>query len=238
MRTPKGDLTPPPFVPWAQFLDGLQWRQGEHVSLVGPTGTGKTTLMRSILRKRTDRRGFVTVLGTKPRDAVLNKLRTEDGYRRVDDWPPRPGERKVLLWPSFSTPAAAAIHAPLYRRAIEDCFTSESWCVACDEARYLVEHMGLAQSLKLLWTQGRSVGVSLVTATQRPVIVPLDMYDAATHLFLWRDNDEANLRRVGGLGGLDAQRIRWWVAGLERHVALYVNTRTGQVSRVRPDHRS
>jgi hypothetical protein len=29
---------------WSSFLSGFQWRQGEHVSLIGPTGTGKSTL--------------------------------------------------------------------------------------------------------------------------------------------------------------------------------------------------
>jgi len=55
--------------------------------------------------------------------------------------------------------------------------------------------------------------------------VPLFMYDQATHLFLFSDNDETNLRRVGGLGGLSARVVRETVAALPHHDVLYVNTR-------------
>ena len=53
------------------------------------------------------------------------------------------------------------------------------------------------------------------------------MYDQATHIFFWRDNDELNLKRIGGIGWLNSKEIRTTVASLPEHVCLYVNTRTG-----------
>jgi hypothetical protein len=61
------------------------------------------------------------------------------------------------------------------------------------------------------------------------------LYDQATHLFFWRDNDEANLKRIGGIGFLDAKLIRGTVAELPEHEALYINTRTGSLIRTQVD---
>jgi ABC-type nitrate/sulfonate/bicarbonate transport system ATPase subunit len=39
--------TDAPRIPWADFLaNHFQWERGEHVALIGPTGQGKTTMMR------------------------------------------------------------------------------------------------------------------------------------------------------------------------------------------------
>jgi hypothetical protein len=62
------------------------------------------------------------------------------------------------------------------------------------------------------------------------------LYDQATHLFFWRDNDDANLKRIGGIGSLDARLVRDTVAALPHHETLYVNTRTGRlVQTIAPD---
>lgn len=63
---------------------------------------------------------------------------------------------------------------------------------------------------------------------QRPAWVPLEIYSAATHLFVWRTNDRNDLDRLrsidsAGQGNLRAviQRLDW-----EAHEVAYFNTRT------------
>jgi DNA helicase HerA-like ATPase len=98
-----------------------------------------------------------------------------------------------------------------------------------DEVSYLCRRLRLEDALLDIWEQGRSNRVSLVAATQRPAWVPLALYSAASHLFLWRTNDARDLARIGGLNGVDPVPVRAAVANLPRFHALYVNVRDGSM---------
>lgn len=218
-------------VSWSEFLKEFDWRQGEHVSLIGPTGCGKTTLALAILPRRT----YTVAFGSKPKDDTLPEL-IKRGWRKLEKWTPRPYERRIVLWPKFDKPEQVANQRRVFQKAFEEIFTAGNWCVYVDEARYFNDVLKLSAYLRLYWYQGRSLGISLVTTTQRPAYMPLEMYDAATHLFLWRETDRVNLTRLGGIaaspaGGIDHKVIAQTVASLPLHECLYVNTRSGQTLR-------
>lgn len=238
----RGEYQGIPVVPWSTFLAGLStpgtgdyWRPSEHVSIIGPTGSGKGVLTQQLLPIRK----AVCVLGTKPKDRTLDALMSQ-GYTRIRQWPPSlPWYRKphspdwwqhVVLWPPYRGTADRDVQRVVFEQALGEMFAAGDWCVNADEAYYLCRQLGLTSWLEDYWTQGRSIGLSLVAGTQRPAWVPLFMYDQATHLFFFADNDEENLRRVGGLGGLSAKAVRATVAGLPEHSVLYVNTRRRQMA--------
>lgn len=223
-----------PRVSWSEFLRTFDWRQGEHISLVGPTGCGKTTLGLALL----ERRKYVTVFGTKPRDDVLDRLARSRTWRRRDRWLPRPGEQRIILWPRFDSPDDVAEQKIVFTEALKEIFVSGGWCVFVDEARYLCDFLHLEGLLRLYWQQGRSLGLSLVATTQRPANMPLELYNQATHLFLWRETDRVNLIRLGGIAGaVDSTIIKQEVATLPGHEFLYLNTRTGAMIRSRVEGR-
>lgn len=218
-----------PKVTWDEFLTRFRWNQGEHVSFIGPTGCGKTTLAQAIL----ERRQYVVAIGTKPRDRTMDALIKSKGYKRIQAWDDKPpmvrASQKLALWPSFKRPEDMVTQQYEIDRALREIFVSGGWCVFADELFYLCHTLKLTKLLETYWTQGRSLGLSLVGGTQRPAHVPLFAYDQATHLFFWKDTDETNLRRVAGLGGMNAKEIRQAVTRLPKHHALYVNTRDDEM---------
>lgn len=209
---------------WPDLMARFRWEQGEHITLVGPTGQGKTTLVKSLL----PRRRFVAVVATKKSDDSLDKLRREanGGYKQIERWPPtaRDGER-ILFWPKVASYRDRPRQAAEVRYMLETIYETGGWTVVLDECRYVAKTLGCEDVLEMLWLQGRSEGVSIVSATQRPRHIPLEAFSQATHLFLWRNRDTYDLDRLGGLGTHNTRTVRDIIAGLPPYHVLYVNTR-------------
>lgn len=220
-----------PRVPWDKFITQiLDWNQGEHVGLIGPTGQGKTNLLMNLLPLRT----YVAVFATKPRDISMDRL-IESGYLRVESWADYPPERapRRVLWPNASVIDAEDTQKEVFDYAYGAIYREGGWAIVIDEGWYIADVLKLQRKMRTIWTQGRSLGISQVVATQRPRWVPLEMFDQSTHLFFWRDNDDENLRRISGLGAAPSSAIRTLVSNLERYQVLYVNTRNGNMLRTR-----
>jgi hypothetical protein len=217
---------------WDTFRKRFDWRQGEHVSLIGPTGTGKTTLAVQLL----DRRRYVAAIGTKPTDSTLDYLKGSQGYREVTELPSEGKPPRVIVWPRTRTVdrAAKKRQAEQIRRTLDQAFGAGSWCIFVDELAYVARTLNLRDELTDIWQQGRAVGLSLIGCTQRPRWVPLDAYSGASHLFLWRTNDRQDIARLAGLNGADSAAVQAIVPQLPRYDVLYVDTRTGELAITRP----
>lgn len=218
-------------VSWAEFKPYFysQWHQGEHVSLIGPTGQGKTTLALELL----ERRKYVVALGTKPRDDTLIQLEKKQGYKRIAKWDERKLQHRLLLWPPIKHEKDTERQRKEFSYALNDIYGQGYWTVFIDEARYFAQMLRMPKTMILLWTQGRASKVSVVAGCQRPAWVPTEIYDQATHIFLWGDNDENNLKRIGGIGSLNSKEVRIAVAALPKYHILYLNTRTNEMLRTK-----
>lgn len=71
---------------WSHFVDWFKvaWEPGDHLTVIAPTGAGKTTLVSGLLNMRR----YVLALDPKGGDDTLMSL----GYPRLTQWP---GERKM-----------------------------------------------------------------------------------------------------------------------------------------------
>lgn len=223
-----------PDLPWDDAIRALRWRQGEHLTLLGHTGGGKTSLARLLLPLRS----YTVTVATKPRDESLEALIGVDGWHKSKRWPVDPRRHpRVVYWPDVGGLGSAGVERQ--REAVLDVLDSVwkdgGWTLFLDEVRYIDDQLGLRSELEQLLLQGRALGVTVVGSTQRPAHIPLEFYSEAHHLFLWRSNDRRNADRLGEIGGdVDAATIRQVVAGLVKHQVLYVNTRTGDMFTTMP----
>lgn len=199
----------------------LRWRQGEHVSLIGHTSCGKSTLGVELLPRRRHR----VVLATKPRDPLITQLVKRDGYYLTKKWPAPRGEEQVVLWPPISRLGDTATQAHEFSRAFAKIYRTGGWCVYADEVRYLTQTLGLKGACEQFWLQGRTLGISFMVATQEPTHIPLEAYTQATHLFIWRATDKRRVSRLGEIGGVNTSVVQDVVQRLPLHDVLYVNTR-------------
>lgn len=216
-------------VSWRTFRRRFAWAPGEHVTIIGQTGSGKSELARRLVR---DRR-FAVVLGTKPVDSTLEGFK-RDGFRRIGRWPPASNINQVLLWPRIRTVEDLDRQRDVMRHALESIFVEGAWTVYVDELPYFVGRLQLSDMLELYWLQGRSLSVSLVVATQRPANVPLLAFSQATHIFLARTTDDRDLARLREIGGVeDRAGLAATVRRLPRFGFVHVNARTGRYVVVR-----
>lgn len=212
-------------VDWATFNQQFAWKQGDHLSIVGPTNSGKSTLLFSLL----NRRKYVTVLATKPEDDTLARFIKKERYRTTPIWPPKEHSYHNVLWPKYNSPADKGKQIKVFARALEDMFVDRGWCVVADELWYLSNVLGLDELLQAYWSQGRSIGLTLAGATQRPRHVPLMMYSQATHLFFYKTGDGTDRKRLGEIGSVDTRLVENTIGRLPFRTFLYINAATGDM---------
>lgn len=221
----------PPFVEWDQHVAQMGWRQSEHVTIIGPTGQGKSNLALAL----TEHRKYVVVLATKPKDSTLRKAVRKRNFQITREWPPSVFQNRVIYWPLAprDEPENTKEMEDAIRKMLRHVYTVGAWCVVIDELRHVTDFLKQKRMAELLWQQGRSLNVSVVANTQRPTHVPLLAYDQATHLYLYADQDETNIKRMGGLGYFSRGEIMNTITRLARHEVLYLNTREAQMYRTR-----
>lgn len=228
-----------PVIEWDDFMSYVfDWKQGQHVGLIGPTESGKSTLQFGILPLRQ----YVAFFATKPADRVLEQFGKKAGYVKIPDWPPMVGRLKKhaataeempkrLLWPDATTIHAIEHQRDVFSRAFADIYAQGGWCTVWDEFWMMTHILDMEDEARIMLQQARANDIAFVMGAQRPSRVPLEMFDQSTHLFFWRDNDERNLKTIGGVGYLASDPIRLFVANLDPHQVLYVHTRLGLMYR-------
>lgn len=233
-------------LPLADFVSGyMVIKPGQHVTLIGPNGCGKTTIGMKILAQATQEnpgtRGLMLVMkpdrGPKSEgrkatgDRTVSRLARQLGFRVTRNWPPMRlpfrGEPPAwVYWPrhTMDPDIDEDEHYARFRAAILDSYRSGDTWVMGDEAYGLSKTLGLDRELVTLLSQGRSMNAGAILATQRPAWVPPSMYSEAKHLFLWRMADGAIYDRLREIGGqLDPRRVEAILRQLpDKHSCLYL----------------
>ena len=230
--------------PWPQVRDyfALNHKQGEHVSAEGPNGSGKTTLMLELLIERGQRRAangrpaHVTILETKRRDKTMEGLLGLGWKRitRIDEWPPAYGEEHVVVWPPAGDLRTRADRMKaFFETVLAEIDESGAQILYIDEAATFSlpkpDGFGFRGYLNNYWKESRSNGISLFAGTQRPVDVPRPMWSEPYWLFLFRPEDEDDLKRVAELSG-SKQLVLEVLPQLDHHQFLMLRRRPERIA--------
>lgn len=227
------------FVPWEEHIARLEWEQGEHTVAIGPTGKGKSTLIAALLKFREKRDAYVLVIATKARNSfskltpggiiqTRKKLGNhERGYYLTKNWADakRGDFQRVVLHVPYRGTGSVEKQKQQAVAALSDVMSEGGWTVYIDELRWFVDRMGLKDWVIDLWTQARELKVSVIGSTQRPAWVTRDIYANSTHFYIWGTEDEEDLRRLSGIGGMDNKLVRELVARLRGHDCLYIDSK-------------
>lgn len=217
----------------------FRYRPGEHVTFLGPTGAGKTTLAMQLLDAVARPELPAVNLVMKPRDETARKFTKTAGFKTVRGWPAvkvpfvqKP--RGYTVWPkhAFDPDIDDPRHSELFRRVILDSYKRGDRILFGDELYSLANELGLARPLVTVWTKGRSMDCGLWGASQRPTHIPLWAYSQAHHLFLHHDPDERARDRYKEIGGVNPDLVKEILARLPKFHWLYLRRDDGAGARL------
>lgn len=219
-----------------EFLrEGWDYQPGEHVTIIGPTGSGKTWLGYQLLEVTATPELPAVVLVMKPRDNTVTKWSKTVGYRIVRSWPPpaspwRPRKPPgFVVWPrpTYDPDVDDYRQHIIFRRVILDSYKKGRRILFGDEVYSLAQELALTKELVTVWSKGRSMDCGLWCASQKPTHIPLWAYSQAEHLFLAFDPDKRARDRFSEIGGVDPKLVERTVLTLGKHEWLYFRRSDG-----------
>lgn len=189
-----------------------RWDYGEHVSVIGDTGSGKTYLVSKLVQARQ----YAVILRTKPDDITFRGFAKRTKAKSMDNLQ----ESRIVLEPAYKNQRTEIASA------LERVWVQGAWTCVVDELLY-IERLKLTKMVERLLTQGRSKQISTVVGMQRPVAVTRFAISQSTHVFCFQTEGrdivtvaEATSTAMGrALMGLDH----------ESHDFVYFNRRSRQV---------
>lgn len=209
---------------WAQFSAAFakRWEQGEHVFISAQTGAGKTELLLKVMDMRT----WSAILVSKPRDPIL---KTDDAkrYRKVKEFTPTSYDNRLMVVPTNqkTTGETVAEQRRVFSDTLDTAYRLGGWAIGFDELAYMAEELRLENPIKRISHMGRALGITAVSATQRPFRIPVIVRTSATHSFLGPTAREEDLKALGQMG-FSTRETRAAIESLEgHHDFVYVDQR-------------
>jgi len=177
-----------------------QWKTGEHVTLIAPTGGGKTNIVRDLIEIRR----LVVVIATKAKDKTLDKYKN---FKKRDTWPGNWDDTRILLWKKPLRLGDFTGQQAVIYLCLDDIYRVGAWCVVFDDLGYVVNTLGLKRAVQMCYTQVRSQNATIVANLQRPRAVLMEALGQATYLIMFLTRDKLDVERIAESMGLDRKEL-------------------------------
>jgi hypothetical protein len=163
------------------------------------------------------------VLAIKAADDSLEAYR--QGYSLIRAWPPEYHQSRVVLWVKPRELGDVDRQRYEVHRALMAIFLEGGWCVYLDDLSYMVDHLGLRTTATAFLNQGRSSGITVVSAVQRPRRVPLEAFNQSRHIVIWRYTDKEEVARAAEIAGYPKAELWSLMADLGEYDAVSLTSR-------------
>lgn len=217
-------------VPWRTFLlwFGDVWKPGQHMALIAPTDSGKTTFAVPVLKLRL----WVLAFDPKGGDTRLQL----SGFQRITRWPPPEKVRQDI---AEGRPARLIVgginrsradrdkNLEFQRHVLGEAFDEGGWTVYLDEYQILADRRmgGMDKESELLLISARDPkAMTIVTAYQAPAWVPRASTRQATWIVIWPTRDEQVVKSLAEKMGRDWRELLAALRALPRHHVLIGGT--------------
>lgn len=223
------------FVPWFHDI----WNPGEHMSVIAPTGAGKTTFVGGIL----DGRRYVLVLDPKGGDSTLQAL----GFVRLPQWP---GNRRMaemvakndedgipshyIVGPIVRTKEDAKALYVATKGAMDGAYEMGGWTLYADELQILTDPrmMNLRKEADEILIAARDKALSFVSSYQAPSWVTPHAAKMSTWCAVAYTRDTDVVNRLAEILGRPKAEIRGAIAGLDPFTWIVVGRNPREPIRV------
>jgi hypothetical protein len=217
-------------VPRDEFVRdfGQEYSSGQHVTKLGPTQRGKSTLTKQLLVvcANPDRKALVLHGKIKGRDPVISEMSNELDMRVINTYPPNwkwgdGNSRGFILVPltktTESVDAEKFILAGQFRKGIHTNYqnTKNDTITVIDESHQAQETLKLKKDIEGPLMRG-APNAAVWNNIQRGRFVSYHCYDAPEHIFIFYDPDISNQKRYSEIGGVDPQYVLQVTKGLQR----------------------
>lgn len=198
----------PERIPWSELSEDFMgawadkpWNKREHLEIVGPTGSGKTYLMETLLQERYRR---------NKTGAIMVCTKEDDEIFREMGWPIAHSldeirDTNVIFWPRTKRKGTARkeYHEARIRALLDQLWQPQAdTLLAFDEVGYVESLSGELRALvQMYWREARSVHIQLVAMKQRPQGALRDMHSETYWTAAFAPNDRSDLERFAELFG-------------------------------------
>lgn len=214
------------FLPWFK----KEWKPGQHIATIAPTGAGKTTFTAGVVEHC---RKYVLALDPKGNDSTLSTL----GFERLAKWGGiREMQKRVADNDYNNQPSRYIIGGnnnsmkdfeelkETMRKVLADVWAMGGWTVLADELRLLTspKMMNLGEPIDRLLVAARDRKVSLVSSYQSPAWVSTEASRQASFVAVSYTRDDDIIKRTAEIMGRNKNEVRGAFRGLDKYAFLVI----------------